>query len=57
MSDPTFGVGDTVHTPSHAEATVVTVNRGPPRGRMWREVSYTVETGSLRGASSITKPT
>jgi hypothetical protein len=33
-----------VRTPYHGEGIVITINRGPIRGRNWREISYTVKT-------------
>ena len=44
MSEPVYKLGDAVHTPAHGEGVVVTINRGTIRGRMWREISYTIKT-------------
>ena len=46
MSQPHYKPGDRVHTPAYGEGVIVTVNKGPVRGRMWREVSYSVRTAS-----------
>jgi hypothetical protein len=43
MSEPVYRLGDAVRTPSNGVGVVVTINRGPIRGRNWREVSYTVK--------------
>ena len=48
MSDCAYKPGDRVRTQAHAEGVVVTVHRGPPRGRMWREPVYFIEIASMR---------
>ena len=48
MNDGRFKPGDRVRTPARAEGVVVTVHRGPPRGRMWREPVYFVEIAGMR---------
>jgi RNA polymerase-interacting CarD/CdnL/TRCF family regulator len=44
MSEPVYKLGDAVHTPAHGDGVVVMINRGTIRGRMWREISYTIKT-------------
>jgi hypothetical protein len=43
MTDCAYKPGDRVRTPAHTEGVVVTVHRGPRRGRRWREPVYYVE--------------
>ena len=42
MTDCAYKPGDRVRTPAHTEGVVVTVHRGPRRGR-WHEPIYYVE--------------
>lgn len=40
MSELAFKPGDRVQTPAHGEGVVDAINRGPARGRQWRETCY-----------------
>lgn len=62
MSEPLYRLGDAVRTPAHDDGVIVTINRGAIRGRMWREISYTIKTPSSARSfvyyeSELTRPT